>query len=499
VFQSLVAAAAARGLPSGLDGSPFQAALMWLERQKPPQIIAPEGHQGQPYRLSVPNNAMDIVANAWCRDNYSNTGDANPATHRTMKTVCPTWVADNSAIYYLWPLEEPESAEARALAEAARSVVALGWGVDLVAGHCEILTEEMAAALPGERWLPGRGGTGFSLRAPVQGTLADLTRRHRDFLARLKDGVFNPPPPLSAYAVVPYRRAQDAPSWSGTAFSLLKTDTSGFRPFDTARQALSVVGMTRHAVQKAARADGWQESDINSIILGHGGEEPRHKNMPVGPRRFAYLPLPSLESRGAGMARVVGPVRRMLLFSFDESMEKEMAWARRVLPDQELISEDTKLPMATMALLPRSDPVVKSYTRESSSWATVTPVVLPGYDDPAHYRRRLAQDISADEQQHLLGLLERRIDKLLRKALINSGFSSELAFNADLDWRKVGFQRGCELADRYGVPDHLRCYPRYHVRLVWRNTQGKALPLPGPVCIGAGRFYGLGLFSAVEP
>jgi CRISPR-associated protein Csb2 len=42
---------------------------------------------------------------------------------------------------------------------------------------------------------------------------------------------------------------------------------------------------------------------------------------------------------------------------------------------------------------------------------------------------------------------------------------------------------------RYAVPQHLASYPRLHVRLTWPR------PVNGPLCIGSGRFSGLGLFA----
>ena len=65
-FQSLVAAAARRD--SGELAPSARSALKWLEKQKqPPVVVAPLGIEGSGYRLSVPNNAMDIVARAWSR------------------------------------------------------------------------------------------------------------------------------------------------------------------------------------------------------------------------------------------------------------------------------------------------------------------------------------------------------------------------------------------------------------------------------------------------
>ena len=96
-LQSLVAAAARCGTQ---DLPPkFEFALKWLEKQPPPIVVAPAGTTGSGYRLSVPNNAMDVVARAWCRGNDSNSGDANPATHRAMKTVRPTLLLGDEAVH----------------------------------------------------------------------------------------------------------------------------------------------------------------------------------------------------------------------------------------------------------------------------------------------------------------------------------------------------------------------------------------------------------------
>jgi CRISPR-associated protein Csb2 len=55
----------------------------------------------------------------------------------------------------------------------------------------------------------------------------------------------------------------------------------------------------------------------------------------------------------------------------------------------------------------------------------------------------------------------------------------------------VGFLAGVDLASRYAVPAHLRGSPRVHVRLRWPQE------VRGPLCLGSGRFSGLGLFVSV--
>jgi CRISPR-associated protein Csb2 len=444
---------------------------------------------------------MDIVARAWSRGNYSNSGDANPATHRTMKTVHPTLLLDDEVVNYLWPLPDPNSAEVSAhvetLKEIARSVVALGWGIDMAIGHGAVLSADHTHELPGERWLPYETLVGDGLRVPACGTLDDLIRRHKQFLARLGGGSMNAPPPVSVYRIVRYRRAIDPPRRPVAAFSLLRLDASGFRAFDTARSSLTVAGMMRHAAKAAATRAGWSEPDINVFILGHGESRNGAGHIPVGPRRFAYLPLPSIEARATPDARVVGSIRRILLTSFAQDLEAQVAWARRSLPGQELIDEEQTQPVALLSLLPASDSMIRRYVQPAASWATVTPVVLPGYDDPEHYRRRLKTDVSAAEQKTLLSRLADRIDSLLRKAIMQAGFSQTLADYAELEWRSVGFWPGTDLASRYGAPEHLKRFPRLHVRVHWRDASKRLVQIPGPICLGGGRFYGLGLFAAL--
>jgi len=283
-------------------------------------IVAPEASTTSiAYRASVPNNAMDIVGRAWSRGNYTNTGDASPATHRTMKTIRRTYLFGEGALYYVWPLPELELANPQAacatLSELARSILALGWGVDLAVGHGEILTADQIEKLPGERWLPIANGAGFAdLRAPRAGTLADLIARHRRFLARFGPDGLAPPPPFTAYRTVAYRRDFDPAPRPAVAFRLLDLDTSSMRPFDPARHTITVAHMTRRAVALAARYR-WPEEEVARIVMGHGEPRDGAEHQPPGNARFSFLPLPTIEFRGGSQPSVVGSIRRVLLSS----------------------------------------------------------------------------------------------------------------------------------------------------------------------------------------
>jgi CRISPR-associated protein Csb2 len=506
LFQSLVATAAARS-----HGNAFafqvQAALAWLSRQAAPTVVAPRPACSSGYRLSVPNNSMDIVAAAWSRGNESNSGDANPATHRTMKTVRPTYMLGSDTVYFVWslpdaPLTDEAARHVRTLCDIVRSVAIVGWGFDMVVGHGAIIAEEQSNTLPGEHWLPTTDSSANRLRVPTPGTLDALAERHKQFLGRqpLASCDFNPPDPLSdsAFRVVGYRKATDPPPRSIAAFSLLKLDASGYRAFSTARRSRVVAGMVRRAAASAGAEAGWPEERINTFILGHGEGKSETEHRSVGSQRFAFLPLPSIESRGSGRALVVGSIRRILVTAFSDGCEAEVVWARRALSGQELKGENTKNPTAILSLIPESEKAVRNYTRRDSCWATVTPVVLPGFDDPDHLRRRAdGTMLSTDQRRRMLDKLSSRIDGLLRKAIRQAGLSDELAKHAAIEWRTGGFWPGNDLAGAYGAPEYLKRFPRYHVRIEWRDSRGQAVQVPGPICIGGGRYFGLGLFAAV--
>jgi CRISPR-associated protein Csb2 len=258
LFQALVVAAAARW-NERMRLAYAVPALNWLAEQRPPTIVAPEGREGASFRLSVPNNAMDIVARAWTRGNYSNKGDANPATHRAMKTVQPTRIPDGAAVLYLWDLPDPLPDGVRGhievLSGAARSLVALGWGIDLVAGNGRVISAEEADRIRGERWQPTADPVADRLRVPTPGTLEALTSRHESFLNRLGGGGFTPVPALSTFDVIGYRRAMTPAARPFAAFAFYQPDANAMRAFSVMRAA-AVASMVRGLTAAAASAAG---------------------------------------------------------------------------------------------------------------------------------------------------------------------------------------------------------------------------------------------------
>jgi CRISPR-associated protein Csb2 len=472
-FQALVAAAARAGTLREL-----RPALTWLEQQPPPLILAPEASLSSVgYRLSVPHNAMDLVGKQWLRG-----ADGNPAEHRAMKDVRPHRLPEDTAVHYAWRLDGDDTKNCQAVIATARQVVALGWGIDLVVGDGAVIDGTRLSELRSgqvKTWEPRSDG-GLLLRAPIAGSLEDLDRRHEAFLARmsLENPTFCPPPALSTFSITSYARSDEPPRRHVAAFTLIHPTADRMRAFDLTKAGMVVSGMLRHAVRAAATQAGWPEERVRSTVLGHGE---------VDNPRLLLVPVPSIEPRPRGGERVT-EVRRVLLFSTDDR-SPDVPWLSRALGGAELIDEKTQKPTAVLAVASSSDRAFARFIGESTTWATVTPVVLPGYDDPGGIRARLRCSPPTAEQRTLLDRLNRRREGLVRKALRHAGFADELVFEAQVEVRETGFFAGVDRASRFRVPEHLVRFPRLHVRITWPRR------VRGPICVGRGRFSGLGLFG----
>lgn len=457
-FQALVAAAGQRWRNDQLFNANAREPLTLLEGLDAPELIAPAGvPSSTAYRLYVPNNHADIVASAWTG------GDphANIAEHKVEKHVHPVRLKGGNDIHYLWPIGPDQTEHVRTLSEIARGVSHLGWGIDQAAASFAVISAEKVSTLKGERWIPADQG-GILLRVPEpagpasRGTLADLRGKHEAFLKRLSRDGFKPVPPLSAFRVVGYRRAIDPAGRAWAAFEILKPEAVGKASFDTARRCRDVAAWVRNLTGEVCR--DW--SDVATFVHGH---DPADSLKPLAgekaDERFMYLPLPTINH---GLNRVES-IRRVLIAApvrFRDRVER----VRRRLPGQDLIDERRRVPVGVLNLLPRTDWVLRQYTEQAAVWSTVTPVIRPGHDDG----------------------IPNKAERLLRAAFAQAGFPEP----TEVDWRRVGFRAGADLADRYAVPDQLGKYPRYHVRVRFPE------PVRGPLVVGAGRYRGIGVFAA---
>jgi len=496
LFQTLTNSAARLGMDA------FASSLKHLEKFPPPLIVASKRIAVQSRRsgtiVYVPNNDGDL----WFDKSDKSGGK------RVEKKSRPTRLPENAAVHYLWAKDDDAPHQfIEEIQQLARSISAFGWGVNMVIGDAETVKAE---SLPDpfenlEKWLPSRDGN-VALRIPVTGTLDALEARHKAFLGRLStdeqgNQFFSPVPPLETFHVVTYRRETDPARPPHAVFALREPDDSKFLAFDPKWRRLHLTGMLRHAASRPdfAAALGWDIRRVGEFVLGHdksGAEQPTTSSP-----RLMFIPLPSVEWRGEKRGETIGAIRRVLVTTQGPQSVSEFERIARTLEGRELIDEKSGQSVGFLRRQSPRDAAIGRYFDESATWTTTTPVVLPGYDDPRKLRSRLRDaenKLTAAEKAEIVRRLDARIEKLLRKSLLDTGIPPALARHAGLEWRGTGFLPGVDLASSYSVPDQCRRFRRLHVRLTWREVgpDGTLRPkkMRGPFCIGSGRFSGLGLF-----
>ncbi len=485
LFQALVNASARQ------DGANASGVLEWLERQPAPIIIATPPAVIQPrdsFKSFVPDNVGDLVAKSW-----SGGKENDISNYRTAKEIRPTRLQEGSVVHFIWPLAASVTLDLPDCKRMACAISAFGWGTDMVVADASLISEVDAQVLAGELWLPSEAGGRVSLRVPVEGTLASLRLRYHAFLGRIsleKEAVFRPVPPLSTYAIADYRKTTEMAEAPFAVFALRMPDDSAFATFATARKGLHLSGMLRYCAARIAPQMGWDAKRVAEFVLGHG-ETRNEAHVPVAGSRLVFSPLPSIEFRGETKGMTLGSIRRVLMTVKGSISPPEFSSIVRALEGQELIDEKTQRPVAFLRKASRDDGAIKEYFAEAREWVSVTPVILPGHDDPGKLRCKLNESIlSPREKAAVVEKLESRIDMLLRKAMRQCGFPSEIVDTVQIKWRGSGFLQGVDLATNYAVAEQHRRFRRVHCRLIFKK------PIRGPICIGGGRYSGLGIFVA---
>ena len=439
LYQALVAGAALRG-----RGDPGrEAALRHLETLPPPVITAPSAERERPVTASVPNNDGDrgLALDAKGERRRARRLGEKSGTLRTRHR----WRCDG-AVVYDWEARPETAAHVDALPAMARCVSAVGLGIDLVVVRAAYLQH------PG----PVRGVRHVAhpharhlLDVPWPGALEALERRYRAERVRIAAGVVAPVPE-PARRCVGYRSEREVPALRSAAFALRAPDDTVLAVAGT--RAMEVAAMVRHAIGRAARIAGLDERTI-SELMGHGAAE----------TRIRVAPLPSVGSHHGD-----GRIRRILLVAGVGVDAADWSDVRVRLLGAPLAPAPARAPVAMLAPLPHPDRVVARFLGVATRWTTATPVVLPGHD----HRRGKPRP-------------ERSVARLLRHAGIAPGLAASVTMEPHPRLA------GSESAHRYRRPAHLAHYPCQHLSVRW------TAPLAGPLALGAGTGYGLGLLVPV--
>ncbi len=446
LFQALVA-----GARTGCRGNQWSEAkaeaFRWLERQRPPIIIAPKAQLTAGRIFFVPDNVGDAP------------GQFDRENRLIGKAARPCHLVDGDTLYYLWPLDNNDGSAAQQHAEVlcreARHLLALGWGIDQVVGNGRILSEADIAVLPGQRWRPWdthRSGE-QTWRIPMPGSLDRLGQVYQSFLRRVDLKQYRPPLRFIRFQTVHYFRDNTLPPRSYAAFEL--PEGVAFRQEIVAK----VAAMLRSAAIRGTENDPHQfPGGPETYVAGHVGQEQET------PPRFSYLPLPTIRDGHAD-----GMIRRLLIAEPFGGDGTHARWAQNRLSNT-ILRDKYRVERGLLLGLwrPASKGMVKRYVRPAIAWATVTPVILQGFDDG-----KLA-----------------KAEKLLFTAIKQAGLPLEAV--KEVTMRKAPFWPGSQHPRHYFLPNYLTGRPGWHVRMIFYE------PMPGPLAIGAGRHIGLGLFAGSE-
>lgn len=439
VYQAMLA-----GYAVHQRGNPvFEAALRHLETLPAPIITAPRADAKAPVTAAVPNNDGDgvVALLAKAKLERARALREKSVSLRTRRARC-----FDGAITYDWQATVLTEEHFPGLATAAACVSALGLGIDVTIARAALV--ERPVRVQGVRYTPSPTGR-RTLNIPYRGAFDDLEERYRALRGRIVDGVLAPiwesPPRTMKYA-----SELDLPSIRCEAFALRSPDDRPLAIEGT--RAMEIAAMVRHAIGSAARRAGLGEATL-SELMGHNHE-----------KRIWVQPLPNVGYRHAD-----GRIRRVMLTAPARVDEAHWIDVLSRLLGATLIREGHPAPVGMLAPLAAPDPMMARYRGEARRWTSATPVVLPGHD---HRRGR--------PRPH------RSIQRLLRHA----GIAGSLLESVTME--PAARLPGSEHPARYRRPRHLDRYPCQHMSVQW------TAPVTGPLALGVGTGYGLGLFLPCE-
>jgi CRISPR-associated protein Csb2 len=328
--------------------------------------------------------------------------------------------------------------------------------VDFAAAPASLDEEERT---PGglELFTPGARG-GITLRVPTQGLLDQLGERHQAFTMRISRKGVDPYTRPTLFGQTRYRRAHAWQPRRHIEFGLETPDGDAFA--GRWEETQTIAAWLRHAAGRALLQEELDKNWVNAFVLGHTSADD------LG-HRLSFVPLPSI-----GHAHSDGGIRRVLIAEPPGAAgaESEALDLLRVKLAGTVLGDSDGVPRAVLVPVADGSKVLPFFLRRSRNWETVTPVILHGHN-AARGRISLA-----------------KTERLLRQAFDAAGFPEPLL--RELAFQRAPYWAGCEAAIGIRVPRHLAPWPRVHVHVEF------AEPVEGPVLVGIGRHYGIGVFAA---
>lgn len=514
---------------SDADKAAEQQALEWLATLPSPRIVAVDHEE----RLAVtcyvpvndalqPNSAMLQSAPGMSRSRQS----------RAFPTVIPQrpldtreWLPDVS---YEWPLPDGHETHLAVLDRLCGEVIRVGHSSSLVMAW----TEVGATSSSDDVWEPSDATAGMTCRIAVAGEFERLRNACRadriDLFAMLKAEIestkgkvqtaakerfaeafgepfkasLRPPEPTPASLGVwqGYRRSRDVreaarPVWENTYFErdlLILTQQEG--PVLNVERTLGLTQALRAAILSSHGS-----KPMPAWLTGH-----EEDGSPTSAPHAAFLALPYAgyeHADGHLMGLAIAMPKRV-------PVQERGRWLGRLLVDPNTGEAATpklklwgaNLPDWTIQLEERVSPPLTlqndTWTKPSTTWASVTPVVLDRFPKAPRTEERQAWHAEVIE--------------IIKQACTRAGLPEPLEVDVDSTawhrgvpraWAKTRPLRGraegtgsAPLGDGFpSLPSKPSrpAKPQVHVWLRFNQ------PVAGPVILGAGRFLGYGLCKPV--
>ncbi len=430
----LFSALVAAAYESGL-GESARAALLWLEALPPPHITADEAPAVQtPLTVFVPINDPQA-------DYLPTRSERRP---RSFPSVVPEVSApgDCPAVGYLWPGVEPDETLARLLRAIVERVAYLG------SSRSPVRVRLTDTALPDPNWVPDDAG-GVILRVPGPGRLESLEWHYRNGLR----------PPVGALQRYRQGASVESPHVHEGAFGeMVVYRLAGPSEVDC-ETALKLTSVLRAACMRRAQETG---GEVPEVLSGHD-EQGRPSARPHA--AFVALPFVSEQQEFAD-GRILGLA--VLLPRGLPSGERRRVMRAVMDVDRLNLSGGTwfQLARVTPGQVTPYNIRPDTWTGPSRRWASVTPLLLdrfPKKEGPG------AAEVIAHGCKYV-------------------GLPCPVDVVPD------------QFSPLYGVQPSFRFVVRRasgKPRLYTHATLTFSEKVRGPVVVGAGRYFGLGLFRPI--
>jgi len=435
-------------------------ALRWLEGLDPPIIAAPKSRRAKLTTSYVPGNLGDAFG-----------GDlAKAAKKRNPKNSQPRLLDADLPFLYVWTVHD-HGDHAPHIVRLAERLYQLGRGIDFA--HATAAVIEMSEAETrlkshaGTLHYPTPGGTGPTLRCPArQHSLDSLIIRHAGQMNRLQGGRFRQAPP-PRYVNVAY----DCPP-SRRHYTLESTETVGqFSP-----QPLTKIAQLTETIRDlvAARLAPHYPGQVGRYLTG------RDASADDKLRRIRLIPLPSI-----GHHHVNRDIRRLMIEIPPNCPipDADIHWAASGLNLAVDLDMGEPPALAGPVLVPSHfDAMTAHYgvnddgETRARLWRTVTPVVLPRVSAT----KRKANEPEADDEIHSV--------RAIRQALRHAGLDQPATVRRV---QREPFESGGARAGDFAHGSRFAAGRLRHVEILFDQV------IAGPLLLGDGRFYGLGLFHPV--